>query len=131
MQKALSLKLTPAHVFRPTERYEVQIKLTASRPGVMHPTVLFTFRSPQGVEFKISQLVVVSVKDANSDPALEPTSPLGLFVRHCVAAYYALTFDSLCRLYTEVRRYVDPLGELEAPGASHPRPPLLPRGHEP
>jgi hypothetical protein len=63
--------------------------------------------------------------------ALEPTSPLGLFVRHCVAAYYALTFDSLCRLYTEVRRYVDPLGELEAPGASHPRPPLLPRGHEP
>jgi hypothetical protein len=75
VQKALSLKLTPAHVFRPTERYEVQIKLTASRPGVMHPTVLFTFRSPQGVEFKISQLVVVSVKDANSDPALEPTSP--------------------------------------------------------
>jgi len=48
---------------------------------------------------------------------LEPTSPLGLFVRNCVAAYYGLAFDALCRLYTEVRRYVDPTGELDAAGA--------------
>ena len=49
--------------------------MTATNPGVMRTVVVFTFRSAKGMEFKIARRVTVSVKDANMDPALDPTSP--------------------------------------------------------
>lgn len=51
------------------------MKLAANNPGALRPIILFTFRGAEGVRFNIARRVNVFVKDADSDPALEPSTP--------------------------------------------------------